>query len=80
MTVAQITGNFLQIDVRGENDRDWKPFGSLVPHQGETRQYVQSLEGLTGNQQYFVRIRAIDRSRKDVVASDAASFTTQCQG
>uniref|UniRef100_A0A914W0E7 Fibronectin type-III domain-containing protein n=1 Tax=Plectus sambesii TaxID=2011161 RepID=A0A914W0E7_9BILA len=68
-----------QIDVRGQNDRDWKPFGSLVPQQGETRQYVQSLEGLSGNEQYFIRIRAIDRSRNDVTVSDGASFTTQCQ-
>lgn len=51
-----------------------------MPHLGDTRQYVQSLEGLSGNEDHFIRVRAIDRSRKDITVSDAASFTTQCQG
>ncbi|VDM96005.1 unnamed protein product, partial [Onchocerca ochengi] len=69
-----------QIDLRSDSDSDWRQFDGYVTHSPSEIHFRQELTNLETNKHYYVKISAIDQSRRILAMSEATSFTVHCQG
>uniref|UniRef100_A0A915Q6K3 Fibronectin type-III domain-containing protein n=1 Tax=Setaria digitata TaxID=48799 RepID=A0A915Q6K3_9BILA len=72
-TVGGDTSNVVayQIDLRSESDHDWRNFNGYVPHSPSEIHFRQELTNLETNKHYYVKVSAIDQSRRILAVSEA---------
>ncbi|CAI5445350.1 unnamed protein product [Caenorhabditis angaria] len=68
-----------QVEIRTQDDRTWKPSGSLQQNEPSQTHYRVALGQLNVAPTYLVRVRALDRTHTTVATSPSASFSVQCQ-
>ncbi|MCP9258789.1 Receptor-type tyrosine-protein phosphatase F [Dirofilaria immitis] len=69
-----------QIDLRSDSESDWRQFDGYVSHSPSEIHFRQELTNLETNKHYYVKVSAIDQSRRILAVSEATSFTVHCQG
>ncbi|CAG9530835.1 unnamed protein product [Cercopithifilaria johnstoni] len=80
-TVSGETSNVIayQIGLRSDSDSDWRYLDNYVVHSPSEIHFRQELTNLEINKHYYVKVSAIDQSRRILATSEATSFTVHCQ-
>ncbi|VDO45102.1 unnamed protein product [Brugia timori] len=80
-TVGGDTSNVIayQIDLRSDSDNEWKTIDGYLSHSPSEIHFRQELINLETNKHYYVKVSAIDQSRRILATSEATSFTVHCQ-
>ncbi|VDN93409.1 unnamed protein product [Brugia pahangi] len=80
-TVGGDTSNVVayQIDLRSDSDNEWKTIDGYLSHSPSEIHFRQELINLETNKHYYVKVSAIDQSRRILATSEATSFTVHCQ-
>ncbi|EJD74869.1 hypothetical protein LOAG_17881 [Loa loa] len=80
-TIGGDTSNVLayQIDLRSDSDSEWRHVNGYLSHSPSEIHFRQELTNLEINKHYYVKVSAIDQSRRILATSEATSFTVHCQ-
>ncbi|EJW75677.1 hypothetical protein WUBG_13413 [Wuchereria bancrofti] len=80
-TVNGDTSNVIayQIDIRSDSENEWRTIDGYLSHSPSEIHFRQELINLETNKHYYVRVSAIDESRRILATSETTSFTVHCQ-
>ncbi|CAI4231782.1 unnamed protein product [Auanema sp. JU1783] len=68
-----------QLDIRTDQDREWKETGGILRNEPSQTHYRHALGALPVVSQYFLRVRAVDNSMTTISSSTPTSFSVKCQ-